>query len=141
MLMVHWCIMVLDVQASSAELQLFPIPNHTQTASLPRSPSARICSASIETPHPYHHPRSPRSLQIDPLVHLNPLDLFGNLLSNQPHQDGRVVVVELGAPAAAEREPRLLREGGAGAVRVGACGCTRDQVKVNVRDDLGRAGP
>ena len=83
--------------------------------------------------------RSPPGLQIDALVDSNPFDLRPDFLPDLLYEDEGVVVVEFGAPATAEGEPGLLRERGPGAVRVGPAAGPRNEVEVDVRDDLGGA--
>ena len=120
-----------DLLASSAPSQLFSIPNRALTVS--RS-SARPLTASTRNSKP------PPGFQIDPLISFDPLNLIPNLLPDLPCQYRSVIVVEFCAHAAAEGEPRLLREGGCGAVGVGAGGRAGDEVEVDVWDDLGGAG-
>jgi hypothetical protein len=81
--------------------------------------------------------RSPPGLQVDALVDSNSFDLRPDFLPDLLYEDEGAIVVEFGAPAAAEGEPGLLRERGPGAVRVGPAAGPRNEVEVDVRDDLG----
>src|SRR5271170_2518695 len=87
-------------------------PNSTPTS--PGPFSIPTSSSIFHYPH-YPFPR-PQFLKINALLRLDSLDLPPDLAADLVHEDGGVVVVELGAHGAAKREPGLLRERGFGGI-------------------------